>query len=78
MPQLKKEHFHLLNFFDKIRLVPSNSFSGRLVKLSEVIDTLDFTNDEIEYYYNPHNLTTLSYNKYITKKIFITKKCLLI
>ena len=23
------------------------------VKLSEVIDALDFTNDEIEYYYNP-------------------------
>ena len=25
------------------------------VKLSEVIDALDFTNDEIEYYYNPDN-----------------------
>lgn len=25
------------------------------VKLSEVIDALDFTNDEIEYYYNPIN-----------------------
>ena len=25
------------------------------VKLSEVIDGLDFTNDEIEYYYNPTN-----------------------
>ena len=25
------------------------------VKLSEVIDALDFTNDEIEYYYNPTN-----------------------
>ena len=24
-------------------------------KLSEVIDALDFTNDEIEYYYNPDN-----------------------
>lgn len=25
------------------------------VKLSEIIDALDFTNDEIEYYYNPDN-----------------------
>jgi len=25
------------------------------VKLNEVIDALDFTNDEIEYYYNPDN-----------------------
>ena len=25
------------------------------VKLTEVIDALDFTNDEIEYYYNPDN-----------------------
>lgn len=25
------------------------------VKLSEVIEALDFTNDEIEYYYNPEN-----------------------
>ena len=25
------------------------------VKLSEVIDALNFTNDEIEYYYNPDN-----------------------
>ena len=25
------------------------------VKLSEVIDALDFTNDEIKYYYNPDN-----------------------
>ena len=25
------------------------------VKLSEVIDALEFTNDEIEYYYNPDN-----------------------
>lgn len=25
------------------------------VKLNEVIDALDFTNDEIEYYYNPIN-----------------------
>ena len=25
------------------------------VKLSEVLDALDFTNDEIEYYYNPDN-----------------------
>ena len=25
------------------------------VKLREVIDALDFTNDEIEYYYNPDN-----------------------
>jgi len=25
------------------------------VKLDEVIDALDFTNDEIEYYYNPDN-----------------------
>lgn len=25
------------------------------VKLCEVIDALDFTNDEIEYYYNPDN-----------------------
>ncbi len=24
-----------------------------MIKLSEVIDALDFTNDEIEYYYNP-------------------------
>lgn len=25
------------------------------VKLSEIIDSLEFTNDEIEYYYNPDN-----------------------
>lgn len=31
------------------------------VKLSEVIDALDFTNDEIEYYYNPN-----------TEKIFMS------
>ncbi len=26
-----------------------------MIKLSEVIDALEFTNDEIEYYYNPDN-----------------------